>query len=334
MRIILAVIILATVAWCGYWVIGARSIEASVGRWIEERAQDGWVVSNSGILTGGFPYRFDTSISDLELADPDSGLAWSAPLFQILALSYQPGHVIAFWPDRQMVATPDQKITVTSANMRGSLSFANMNDLLLDRATIEFDTVGLASTLGWNAALDHGQLALRRSPGAENGYDIAFETRNLTVPGAVSETLVQRGLASDRIEALTLSATVFFDAPWDRAAIEDRRPQPRHVKLDLAQLSWGQLDLKLAGTLDIDDTGIPSGEITVKATNWHDMLDLARQTGFVPEAIYPLVESGLKALARLSGNPKTIDAPLRFRNGQILLGGLLPLGPAPRLLLR
>ena len=72
----------------------------------------------------GFPNRFDTVFTDLVLADPATGLAWEVPQFQINALSYTPHHVIAVWPDRQLVATPQEKFLVESRDMRASLVIA------------------------------------------------------------------------------------------------------------------------------------------------------------------------------------------------------------------
>lgn len=334
MRILLAVIFLAAAGWAGYWAVGSRGLERGLTAWFDARAAEGWAVHVGEIDTVGFPNRFDTTLSDLELADPETGLAWSAPFFQILALSYRPHHVIAVWPDQQRVSTPNQKIDITSETLRGSVVFVPGPALALDRATVEFSTIGLSSTADWRAALGGGQLALRQTPLIENTYDIAFEARDLTLPTRFNEMLAQTGLTSDTAQGLRLEASVEFDRPWDRFAIEDSRPQPVAIDLRLARATWGELDLKLAGELQMDGRGRPSGEITVKATNWREMLDLAAQSGALPESLRGLVERGFETLAGLSGNPKTLDIPLAFRDGQVVLGGLLPLGPAPVLRLR
>jgi hypothetical protein len=53
----------------------------------------------------------------------------------------------------------------------------------------------------------------------------------------------------------------------------------------------------------------------------------------VPESLLGTLESGLTLMAQMSGNPETLDVPLTFRNGRILLGPI-PIGPAPILRLR
>ena len=334
MRILLAVVISAALGWSGYWWVASSAAERGVRGWIDARAAEGWVVGYDDISTSGYPNRVDTTITGLELADPETGVSWSAPMFQILALSYRPHHVIVAWPPEQSFATPLETVTITSQTMRGSAVFDPGPALAIDHATIEFAKVGLVSTAGWSASLAKGLLAARRTPAIENSYDFAFSAQDLRLPEGFARGFARQRLVGDTLRALTLDATVLFDAPWDRRAIEDRRPQPRKLELGLAQATWGELDLKLAGQLDIDAVGLPTGEIMVKATNWREILQLAVATGALAESIAPLVESGLESLARLSGNPDTLDVPLQFAKGRIMLAGLVPIGPAPRIVLR
>jgi hypothetical protein len=335
MRILLAVILLAAAAWAGYWFIGAQAVERGLRNWLAAREADGWVVSTASLNTAGFPNRFDTTLREVELADPSTGWAWSAPIFQVLALSYRPSHVIAVWPDTQTVATPLQKIDLTSERMRGSVVFADMRAFTLDRATVEFTAVVAQSSADWRAGLGSGQLALRRTPAAVNSYDLSLQAADFAPPESLVTGLLARStLIGDTVQRLALDASVVFDAPWDRRAIEERRPQPRQIDLRLARASWGELDLRIAGTLDVAEDGVPTGSLTVKATNWREMLALAQAAGLVPERLAPLLEGGLAQMARMTGNPDTLDVPLRFDGGRVSLGGVLPLGPAPRLVLR
>ena len=334
MRFLLAVVILAALGWSGFWWVTSSTVERNLRNWVDARAADGWVVGYDAIEATGFPNRVDTTVTGLELADPETGLSWSAPKFQILALSYKPNPVIVAWPPEQTLSTPFETVTVTSQTMRGSAVFVPGPALTLDHATIEFASIGLVSTAGWSASLAEGLLSTRRTPAIANSYDLAFSAQDLRLPEGFVRSLSGRSLVGDTLGTLKLHATVLFDAPWDRRAIEERRPQPVAIDLALAQATWGELDLKLAGRLDVDAEGLPTGEITVKATNWREILQLAVATGAVPEGIAPLVESGLESLARLSGGGDALDVPLTFARGRVMLAGLVPLGPAPRLVLR
>ena len=110
MRILFFAICAMALAWSGYWIVGAISLERTLIDWLEQRRLDGWVAEASSVNTRGFPNRFDSTFSDLELADPSTGMAWTAPFFQIFSLSYRPNHIIAVLPERHQFRTPEQTI--------------------------------------------------------------------------------------------------------------------------------------------------------------------------------------------------------------------------------
>jgi hypothetical protein len=134
-------------------------------------------------------------------------------------------------------------------------------------------------------------------------------------------------------DSLKLEALVRFDRPFDRRTIEEARPQPRRIDLPLAEAVWGSLLLRSAAALDVSEDGLLTGEWSLQARNWQDMLALAENAGTLPSQLRPQLDNILAALARGSGNPDAIDVTLTLRNGQIFLG-FIPLGQAPRVILR
>ncbi len=333
MRKLTAIVIVMTALWGGYWFIGARAVETGLSAWFADRHGEGWVADYTELKTRGFPSRFDTTITGLDLADPDTGLAWSAPFFQILSLSYKPTHIIAIWPDIQTLATPEQRIEIAAADMRGSVVFDVGTDLPLNRSSIVLQGMGFSSTRGWSSYLESGQFATRQSVGRPNTYDVSFEARNLTPASEFIKSLDSGDLLPGVIDGMSIDATLEFDAPWDRFAIERARPQITRLDLKLLKADWGKLDLWMAGEVSVDAEGIPSGEITVKARNWREMLQIARATGVLPEALAPTVEQALGFLSALSNDPETLDAPLTISNGLVSLG-VFPIGRTPRLTIR
>ncbi|MFY9238701.1 MAG: DUF2125 domain-containing protein [Roseovarius sp.] len=335
MRAILAIVLLAAVVWVGYWFIGARAAETGFASWFEERRAEGWQAEYGEIAVGGFPNRFDANFTDISLADPSTGLAWEAPVFKILALSYQPNHVIAVWPVEQQVATPEEKFTLRSEDMRASMVLEANTGLTLDRATLTASGLSVApvaggAPLGANAVT----LAAERVPAdADAHYHMGLRADGLTPAAGWLERVDQTGSLPETLETLTADFTVVFDRPWDRKAIEVARPQPREITLKLAQARWGQLSLQAAGSVIIDARGMPEGSLTIKAENWREMLALGRASGALPENLARPMENALGLMAGLSGNPSSLDIPLDFRSGRIWLGPV-PIGPAPVLRLR
>ena len=130
-----------------------------------------------------------------------------------------------------------------------------------------------------------------------------------------------------------ISVLAGFDRAWDRAALEDARPQPTWIEIKLAEFAWGDLKLHAAGKFTVDSIGYPTGEITIRATNWREIIAIARQSDQINASLLDAMEQGLELLAGLSGNPKTLDIPLNFKNGATRFGPVA-IAPAPQLVLR
>ncbi|QYX56272.1 DUF2125 domain-containing protein [Roseovarius sp. SCSIO 43702] len=335
MRRIFTIVVLAALAWGGYWFFGSDAAETAFENWFEERRAEGWVAEYDELQVRGFPSRFDAGFEGLRLADPDTGLAWTAPFFQILALSYRPNHVIAVWPDSHRVATPLAKYDVTSEDMRASLKVEPQTDLALERLSLTANAlsvleVGTDSPVRVEAlSLAMEQTEIEDAP----RYRLGLSAQDLS-PGADWQArLDPRDRLPDRLGDVRVDMTVLFDKPWDLDAIEEARPQPREIDLRLAEATWGSLRLAIAGEVEVDESGLPTGDIMVKARNWREILEVARNSGALPDGLFEPLSEGLGMLAQLSGNPETLDIPLALRNGRVWLGPA-PIAKAPVLRLR
>ncbi|MWD26651.1 DUF2125 domain-containing protein [Aquicoccus sp. SCR17] len=336
MRTLLIAILVAAAAWAGWWFWASSARETAVNEWFEDRRADGWVAEGE-VEVHGFPNRLDVTITDPELADPEAGWAWTAPFLQLLALSYRTDQVILVWPETQTIATPQGRATIGARSMRASL-VTDGDARALERATWVAEGLTMLPEGGetWNA--ERLTLAVARRDAAEQESEGAAYRFGLDAVGVAPglrtgvKTLPD-DLLPDRLDKLTADLTVTFDRPWSRTSLEEGRPQPRAIELDLAEARWGELELMAAGKLAIDPEGRADGRLTVKARNWRDMLMLARETGLAPTGALDAVEEALAFLSRLSGNRQTLDLPLDFRSGRIFLGPV-PVGTAPRLTLR
>ena len=133
---LLAAVIAAALFWSGYWLIGAQAARRGVEAWFEARRAEGWAAGYADLSVWGFPNRFDVTLDAVELSDPEAGLAWSAPYFQLFALSYRPHHVIAVWPHEQQIETPLGNYRLISHDMRASLVVAASTTLAPKRAVL------------------------------------------------------------------------------------------------------------------------------------------------------------------------------------------------------
>jgi len=333
MRKLLVFVLVAATAWAIYWVIGATASQKATEAWLAERRSEGWQVEYSDLSVRGFPNRFDTTLTDILLTDPETGLSWQAPFFQFFALSYQPNHLIAAWPNTQTLSTPFQKITIETQEMTASLKVKPDTQLSLDSATMVVAGARLSSSAGWQAGADRVNAAIRETVGKDQTYDIGFQADTVSPGDALRDWLDAGGTLPDTIEAARLDLEAALSRPLDIRVIEQNRPDITALNIKETSGTWGSLRLRMAGALDIDAQGQPTGEIALNARNWREMLALAVNAGAIPAEAASAAELGLGFLAALSGAENSLDAPLSFKGGRTYLGPI-PIGPAPTLNLR
>ncbi len=331
-RLLYLIIVLATL-FSGYWFVVAAGLDIGLGNWILARQEDGWVAEYSDLSTSGFPTRFETTLKDLELADPRTGVAWSAPEFRIIAPSYRPTHITAIWPHQQTLASPYRDLTITSSTMQGLVGFGADTSLPLTKADITLDKIDIVSDNNWKVHLGQGSFTIDRDDSNPLSYAINLDAMDVSPALTLFNITDPANILPDAFETLSIKTIIGFDAPWDRKAIERRRPQITNLKLTILKAKWGDLDIWAAGKLTVDKEGWPTGKITLKAKNWREMLQIGVASGWVPPDAAPKIEQGLAIVAAFSGNPNTIDAPLGFGDHQVWLGPV-PLGPAPQIRLR
>ncbi len=328
-RLLVSVVTIAVLGWFGYWWVGSNAQETALKTWLADRANAGWVADYNTLEVRGFPNRFDTVITDLHLADPQQGWAWTAPAFYIHALSYKPNHIIVVWPENQKFSTPRETLSLLSENMRASVKFEPNTTLALDRTTIEMDGLTLSSTKGWSSTLKKASFATRQTAGEKFAHDIDFRAQEVTPARLFKNIVDPQNILPAVFEEMHVATTLAFDAPWDRLAIEGRKPLLKRVDFTDVSAKWGELSFQAKGSVTLDDLGYPTGKIRIRAKNWKDMLKLGVNSGRIPADLVGPIETALTFLARMSGNPDTIDAPLSF-SGRTMSIGVIPIGPAPR----
>lgn len=332
MKRLLFVIIAAAALYAGYWFVGSNGATAGFERWFEDRRSEGWVADVESIETRGFPSRFDTTLTGISLADPDTGVAYSAPFLQIFALSYKPEHLIAVWPNEQTISSPFGKSDITSKDMRASLILKKNTSLALEKANYVTEEIVIQMDTGEVFGASKALMAVEKTAAAQNTYHFGIDLTDVILPEPQGLRL-EAGILPKALEYARGDVTAAFDAPWDLAALETSRPQPTRIDVKLIEAKWGQLELRLAGSFDVDAAGRASGQITIKAQNWRDILAVSAATGAIPSQLVRPIEQGLALLSGLSGNRNTLDLPLTLDQGQMKLGPI-PIGPAPLFRLR
>lgn len=330
MRLLILALLIASTGWAGYWVVGSGAQQSAIQTWLDDRDDDGWVANYKEVSVSGFPNRFDSTVTDLQLADPAYGWSWSAPHFNIMQLSYQPNHFIAVWPKSQTLSSPDGTTTITAEDMRASLVIEPDTQMALDRATITLKDLQLSGNKGWSSTVGEAVLATRQSEAEDHAHDIALTATNVAPSVAFKSRIDPQSSLPRQFETLDIQTTAAFDRPWDLNAVEGEKPVWHRLDVDKFVATWGDLDLRAYGSLELDRQGYPTGALDVTAKNWQQILDLLVAGEAITPDVGDMLETGLGLLTMFSGDKDTLEVPLRFSD-RIMSLGPVPIGEAPRL---
>jgi hypothetical protein len=325
MRILIIVTFALAALWGGYWVVGRMAVEKQGVAFLEQLSDNGWQVGYESLETHGFPSRFDTTVTGLDLTDPSGTYGWQTPIFQILALSYQPHKIIAVWPEDQRLMIAGRTISVSSERLRASASVTLGTAPALDTVTAEVGAVALQSDAGWAASSDRGLLALRPASDTHQTYDAYFDTHGLVLPLELRERLDPAGSMPAAINLAKFDSTLTFDRPLDTAALAGSGPILTTMGYRDVRLVWGDMVLAMSGNLYIDADGQLSGKLQLAVTGWDQMVSLGVNAGL----IHPADEATWRSVgASLAQGANTVDVPLTVDRGQVWLG-MFPIASLP-----
>lgn len=325
---------LGGIAWGG----GAMVSETAATRWLNDRQTEGWVANVSDVSVSGFPLQFVTELRDLELADPETGLAWSVASLEFRQDILRLDRIEARWPAEQTFASPFERLSVSPAGTDGlhlmaMLDVQPTNRFALDAIHADTGPLLVTSSEGWQTQWEQGSLIVNRVGDSEATYDVDAQAISMVPPEAWRDRLDPAGVLPTVMDSAGVQATVTFDAPWDMDAVEIARPQVTTLDIEDVSMRWGDMLFRATGVLDVTPGGVPEGDLAVRAENWRAMVELASNAGVVPDRLRTTAEAMLQVLASLSGSEENIDATLSFSNGRMFIGPL-PIGPAPSLRLR
>ena len=333
MRRLIRVFIFVAIIWSIYWFVAGYGLRTAITSWFDQQQEQGWQADFSNVETAGYPGHHATRLANPALADPVNGTAWSADWIEFQSPAIWPGRqVLRFADTPQRLSYFDQTATILADALQAELQLQPGVALKLEKMAL--------SSRDWSVTDDGQPLAagdtlflIMEQTETPETYVIAARADGFAPGDNLRDLMRSAKSLPQAFETLELDMTTTFDKPWDRSALEQGRPQPVAIDLQLAEVKWGELRLFATGQLDVDDQGIPTGEIAVKAENWRDMIAMANAAGALPDQAVDPVTRALNFMAGLGGNPNALDMQLNFRDGFVALGPL-PLGPAPRLILR
>ncbi len=327
MRSILALLslaVFATLAWGGYWFVGARALDRSVAQALQDNGQ----FDAADHRVRGFPNRFDLTLDQPRLTAP--GLAWQAPFVQVFALTYRPHHVIVVFANDQRFDLGGETALLHSADLRASVVAAPRLSLALERSALvaELPEVSVA---GQTHRADALRLASRAL--APERHEMVIEIENGFPDAGLMNALDPGAHWPRRFDVLRLEGEALFDRPLDREALQGRTPALAGLALTGGRIAWREgdvtIDLRATGRLEADSAGRLSGPLTLEVTQWRALMRRARDAGMMPADHAQLAEMALESMVDPE-NPDQLEVALQLRGGDILLGPVV-LGSLPPL---
>ncbi len=318
-RWMLRLVLIAGLAWCGYWFIGAKSAERFARDWIAAQSAAGLVAEEAGLSVAGFPNRFDLTLTEPRLADPRAGWGWEADFLQIFSLSYKPWHVIAAFPPRQVITLGGQPVTVEAEKLQASVVVEPGLALTLQRSTAAGDGLRFLPERAPPLTMQNLRLATEADAADPNSHRIGLEAEGIALEG---------GSEAARIDLTRLDGRVTLSGPLDRHALMTR-PAVTAFDLREAILNWGAVSAFARGRVETDAAGFAVGDVTLRLENWSEALDRLADLGLVrSESLSGLRRVG-QVLSLTSGSRNAVELPLRLSAQGVTVGGI-PVGPALR----
>jgi hypothetical protein len=325
MRVVLGLVLVAGLGWCGYWFVGASAAERATLDWFA--AQDGGPLEagQSAVSVAGFPNRFDMTIADPRVQDRMTGWGWQAGFLQVFSMTWKPWHLIAAFPQEQQILTPLGPMTLTSDRMQASLVLVPGGAMALDRTAL-VATAAALDGLGQRLQAAEVRFATRLDPSLPDAHAIGLAVDGLA-PDPALMALVP-GLPAV-IGSLRVDAVAGFSAPLD-AQTPQTQPVVERLILQEVALDWGPVVARVTGDLVADAGGLAEGRIKVELTNGAALVPALVAAGLVPPGLAPTLSTMLRRMQDQAGPDGKLTLPMVMGQGVMSLGPL-PLGPAPRM---
>ena len=328
MRRVLWIVLGAAGLWSAYWLAGALLVSRALPEAVTAQTRSDLEVQLGEVSVAGYPLRFESTVERLQVRQPATGLTVYLPRIGVEMPAWWPGQATLTFPtELAQIALAGAEVIVRAEAAQGQLKLKPSPALALQDLSaqggpwdITQDATSLLSGDGFTATLSE-------TDGPAATYGIALNATGLTPGDLIRNSLSIPTDWPRQFAAAEVAAQVTLSRALDRHAAETP-PQPRRIEVETARVIWGDVEISLAGLLDIAPEGIPQGEITLLVDNWRRLYDIAR-SGAV--ALPQQADLMLNALSNIGGDPDTLDLVLSFDTGQMTLGGIA-LGPAPRLI--
>jgi hypothetical protein len=302
-----ALLVVAAIAWSGFWFYAASEVGVRADAWASQEAKSGRVYQCAKRSVAGYPFRLEVRCDDasVSLLSQTAGAPtpFTARLGEILVVAqiYDPKRLIA---EFKAPATISDRGQPPSLNVNWTLGRSSVFGLpaVPERASIVFDNPSIDRVNGPVqtplARANHVELHGRLAEGSSIA-DPVIETVLQIAGGSVQELhpLLAAPFDSD-VQTRLSGLKDFSPKPWPER-FREMQAAGGKVEIVRSRIQQGELIAVAAGTLGLNASGRIDGELKMTVTGIEKVIpalgiDKMLEQG-VPQATLDRVAPGVKS---------------------------------------
>ncbi|MGH6980103.1 MAG: DUF2125 domain-containing protein [Stellaceae bacterium] len=307
----LVVLLLAAGGYTAYWFVTARSLEAGLNKWAEQRRAQGYELVWGNETVSGFPLAFRIALSDAAIARGNSyRVAVPEVVGTASPLDLSRWRIVAAHGGTGRAQGIDADV---AAQGLGGAVTLGADASVLDVAARNVSGAGATAgeiaghfTLPRHAPTSHRDLGLAAS----------VQVYHLTLPKAVKAL-------GNTIETVAADLAVMGGLPagdW-RHALAAWRDDGGTVELRRGNLQWGALRLEANGTFALDGDMQPTAALHASIVDHGALVDAAVGAGMLQKKNALLVKLVLDLIAKDGPDgQRRLTAPVTLQDGKLAIG--------------
>jgi hypothetical protein len=302
-----ALLVVAAIAWSGFWFYAASEVDVRADAWRAREAKSGREYDCGKRSVAGYPFRLEVSCEDasVTLVSQTAGAAapFTARLGEIMVIAqiYQPNLLIADFKAPATIADrgqpPSMKVnwTIGRSSITGLPNNPQRADIVFDNPAIDRINGPVQTPLAKAAHVElHGRLA----EGSAQDHPV-IETALRIAGGTIQEVHPLLAAPFDADVQTRLSGLKdFAPKPWPER-FREIQAAGGHVEIVRSRIQQGDMIAVAAGTLGLNASGRIEGELQMTVAGIEKVIpalgiEKMLEEG-VPQATLDKVAPGMKS---------------------------------------
>lgn len=331
-----------------FWFVLAHVARVKIAEWIEAQRTEGIEITYDRLDIGGFPYRLQVEVRDLNVTGREGELLWvmESPGATAVIMPWNRNHVILMAdagalsvgpegaePDRLKVGGSRASIVVDRNRAPLRIS-ATAREIGVDGPAAGPEGLVLQNgEMHWRA----GSQVTSRAPAEPQEGDprepLAWQ---LALRGDhITHELLGRSPYGQQMQKF---AAVFevrgsgIDSHASPETIQAWRDQGGTVEVTSFQMNWGALDVLMSGSFTLDQQFRPLGAFTAEVKGYEPIISYLRESGHIDAAEAETAAMTLEAIVAADTDADNrLSVPITLQAGRLFVGPL-PVANLPSLL--